>query len=90
MKPSPGLKKQRVAVKPNMLVRFNANHDDAALIAFPPDGSRATFLCARIIERLAQSVEEIFHGCAPHMEFEETVAQLPQRIRRGVPPVESI
>jgi HEXXH motif-containing protein len=32
-------------------------------------------------ERLAQSVDDIVQGCAPHIEFEESVTQLPQRIR---------
>src|ERR1700722_4393247 len=76
------LQKTRIAVKPNgMSVRSKVRHDEAALVAFPPDGSRATFLCARMIERLAQSVEEIVQGCSPHIEFEESVARLPQRIR---------
>jgi hypothetical protein len=57
------------------------DYDDAALVAFRPDGSRAAFLCARVIEHLAQSVEEIVQGCSPHIEFEESVARLPQRIR---------
>jgi hypothetical protein len=55
--------------------------DDAALVAFPPDGSRAVFLHLRMIERLAQSVEEIVRGCSSHLVFEESVARLPQRIR---------
>ena len=55
--------------------------DDAALVAFPPDGSRAAFLHLRMIERLAQSVEEIVQGCSSHLVFEESVARLPQRIR---------
>jgi len=57
------------------------DYNDAALVAFPPDGSRATFLHARMIEHLAQSVEEIVQGCSPHIEFDESVARLPQRIR---------
>ena len=55
--------------------------DDAALVAFRPDGSRAAFLYARMIERLAQSVEEIIQGCSSHIEFDESIARLPQRIR---------
>ena len=53
--------------------------DDAALFSFPPDGSRATFLYARMIERLAQSVDEIINGCSSHFEFEESIVRLPQR-----------
>jgi len=34
-----------------------------------------------MIERLAQSVEEIVQGCSSHLEFEESVARLSQRIR---------
>ena len=56
-------------------------YDDAALVAFPPDGSRAAFLHARMIEHLAQSVQEIIHGCSPNLEFEQSIARLPQRIR---------
>src|SRR6476620_7002481 len=58
-----------------------AGYDDAALVAFPPDGSRAEFLYARMIERLAQSVEEIIQGCSSHLEFEESVARLSERLR---------
>src|SRR4029077_5417840 len=47
----------------------------------PPDGSRAEFLYARMIERLAQSVEEIIQGCSSHFEFDESVSRLPQRLR---------
>ena len=54
--------------------------DDTALVAFPPDGSRAAILYARMVERLAQSVEEIIQGCSPHLDFEESIARLPQRI----------
>ena len=57
-----------------------AIYDDAALAAFPPDGSRATFLYGRMIERLAQSVEEIIHGCASHLKFKDSVLRLPQRL----------
>ena len=57
------------------------DYDDAALVAFPPDGSRAAFLYARMIERLAQSVEEIVQGCSSHLKFEESIARLSQRIR---------
>jgi len=65
-----------------ILVAVNdVNQDDAALVAFTPDGSRAAFLHSRMIERLAQSVEEIVQGCSPHMEFEESIAQVPRRIR---------
>jgi len=56
-------------------------YDDAALVAFPPDGSRAEFLYARMIERLARSVEEIIQGCSSHLEFEKGVARLSQRLR---------
>ena len=55
--------------------------DDAALVAFPPNGPRATFLHARMIERLAQSVQEIIRGCSAHLQFEEGIARLSQRIR---------
>ena len=34
-----------------------------------------------MIERLAQSVEEIVQGCSSHLKFEESIARLPQRIR---------
>jgi hypothetical protein len=57
------------------------DYDESALAAFPPDGRRAAFLYARMIERLAQSVEEIVQGSSSHIEFEERVARLPQRIR---------
>ena len=57
------------------------DYDEAALAAFPPDGPRATFLHARMIERLAQSVQEIVRGCSAHLQFEEGVARLSQRIR---------
>jgi hypothetical protein len=59
----------------------NVSDDDAALVAFSPDGSRAAFLYARMVERLAQSVEEIAQGCSSHIELEESIARLPQRIR---------
>ncbi len=55
--------------------------DDAALVAFPPDGPRATFLHARMIERLAQGVQEIVRGCSAHLQFEEGIARLSQRIQ---------
>jgi hypothetical protein len=55
--------------------------NNAALVAFPPDGSRAAFLYARMIERLAQSVEEIVQGCSSHLKFDESVARLSKRIR---------
>ena len=55
--------------------------DDAALVAFPPDGPRATFLRARMIERLAQSVQEVVRGCSAYLQFEEGIARLSQRIR---------
>jgi hypothetical protein len=64
-----------------MLVVPNVSQDDAALVAFPPDGSRAALLYARMIERLAQSVEEIVQGCSSHLEFEESIGRLSQRIR---------
>jgi hypothetical protein len=57
------------------------DYDDAALVAFPPDGPRATFLHARMIERLAQSVQEIVRGCSAHLQSEEGIARLSQRIR---------
>ena len=57
-----------------------AVYDDGALAAFPPDGTRATFLYARMIERLAQSVEEIIRGCALHLKFKDSVLRLPQRL----------
>ena len=50
-----------------MLAFPRVGYDDAALVAFPPDGSRAAFLYARMIERLAQSVEEIVQGCSSHL-----------------------
>src|SRR6476661_178429 len=56
-------------------------HDEAALVAFPPDGSRAKFLYARMIERLAQSVEEIVRGCSGHLNFKDIVSRLPERLR---------
>jgi hypothetical protein len=56
-------------------------YDDAALVAFPPDGPRATFLYARMIERLAQSVQEIVRGCSAHLHFAEGIARLSERIR---------
>jgi HEXXH motif-containing protein len=34
-----------------------------------------------MVERLAQSVEEIVQGCSSHIELEESIARLPQRIR---------
>jgi HEXXH motif-containing protein len=34
-----------------------------------------------MIERLAESVEEIVQGCSPHVDFSESVARLSQRIR---------
>src|SRR6185437_4296537 len=57
-----------------------AVYDDTALVAFPPDGTRATFLYARMIERLAQSVEEIIRGCASHLKLKDSVLRLPQRL----------
>jgi hypothetical protein len=57
------------------------DYDDAALVAFPPDGPRATFLHARMIERLAQSVQEIVRGCSFQLQFEEGTARLSQRIQ---------
>jgi HEXXH motif-containing protein len=63
------------------MVAHNVSQDDAALFAFTPDGSKAAFLYARMIERLAKSVEEISQGCSPHIEFEESIARLPRRIR---------
>src|SRR4029079_11601232 len=57
-----------------------ADYDDDALVAFPPDGTRATFLYARMIERLAQSVEEIIRGCGSHLKFKDSVLRLPQRL----------
>jgi hypothetical protein len=57
------------------------DYDDAALVAFPPDGPRATFLHARMIERLAQSVRKIVRGCSSHLQFEEGIARLSQRIQ---------
>ena len=59
-------------------------YDDAALVAFPPDGLRAAFLNARMIERLAESVGKIVEGCSSHLKFEESVARLPQRIRMSL------
>src|SRR6476646_2934305 len=56
------------------------NYDISALVAFPPDGARAAFLNARMIGRLGQSVEEIVKGCAPHVQFDEGIVRLPQRI----------
>ena len=65
-----------------MLVGFsNRFYEDAALVAFPPDGSRAAFLYARMVERLADSVGEIIRGCTSHLEFKNTVLRLPQRLR---------
>jgi hypothetical protein len=60
---------------------LDLDYDDAALIAFPPDGPRAAFLHARMIERLAQSVQEIVRGCSAHLQFDEGIARLSQRIR---------
>src|SRR4051794_40292343 len=39
--------------------------DDDALVAFAPAGLRAAFLYARMIEHLAQSVEEIVQAAPP-------------------------
>ena len=33
-----------------------------------------------MVERLAQSVEEIIQGCSPRLDFEGSVARIPQRI----------
>ena len=60
---------------------LDLDYDDAALVAFPPDGPRAAFLHARMIERLAQSVQEIIRGCSAHLQFEEGIARLSQRIQ---------
>jgi hypothetical protein len=60
---------------------FELGYDDAALVAFPPDGQRAAFLHARMIEHLAQSVQEIVRGCSAHLEFQEGIARLSQRIQ---------
>jgi hypothetical protein len=57
------------------------DYDDAALVVFPPDGPRAAFLHARMIERLALSVQEIVQACSAHLEFEEGIAGLSQRIQ---------
>jgi HEXXH motif-containing protein len=62
---------------------LDLDYDDAALIAFPPDGPRAAFLHARMIERLAQSVQEIVRGCFAHLQFDEGIARLSQRIRES-------
>ena len=56
-------------------------YDETALIAFPPDGLRAAFLYARMIDNLAQSVEEIVFGCSSHVGLEEGILRLPKRIR---------
>ena len=40
-------------------------YDETALVSFPPDGLRAAFLYARMIDNLAQSVEEIVSGARP-------------------------
>ena len=56
-------------------------YDETALIAFPPDGLRAAFLYARMIDNLAQSVEEIVSGCSSHVGLEEGILRLPKRIR---------
>ena len=55
--------------------------DNSALVTFTPDGSRADFLRARMIDNLAQSVEEILQGCSSHLGFGESIARLPLRIR---------
>jgi hypothetical protein len=60
---------------------LDLDYDDAALVAFPPNGPRATFLHARMIERLAQSVQEIVRGYSPHVQLEESIARLSQRIQ---------
>jgi hypothetical protein len=59
---------------------IKVDFDDAALVAFPPDGPRAAFLQARMIEYLAQSVQEIVRGCSAHLEYEEGIAWLSRRI----------
>jgi hypothetical protein len=56
-------------------------YDDETLVAFQPDGTRGAFLCARMIEHLAQSVEEIVRGCSSQIKLEDNVSRLPQRIR---------
>jgi HEXXH motif-containing protein len=56
-------------------------YDEAALVAFRPDGSRAKLLYARMIDCLAQSVEEIIQGSSSHLEFGETIRRLPDRVR---------
>jgi hypothetical protein len=60
---------------------LDLDYDNVALVAFPPNGPRATFLHARMIERLAQSVQEIVRGCSAHLQFEEGIARLSQRIQ---------
>src|SRR6266702_1946533 len=57
------------------------DYDETALAAFPPDGARAAFLHARMIERLAQSVQEIVQACSVHLQFDEGIARLSQRIQ---------
>ena len=57
------------------------DYDGPPLAAFLPDGSQAVFLSARMIDRLAQSVEEIVAGCAGHVEFDDSILRLSERIR---------
>ena len=54
---------------------------DERLIAFSPDGLRAAFLYARMVERLADSVDEIVRACSAHVDFEEKIVQLSGRVR---------
>ena len=56
-------------------------YDETALVAFLPDGLRAAFLDALMIDNLAQSVEEIVSGCSSHVGLEEGILRLPKRIR---------
>ena len=51
------------------------------LFAFSPDGLRAAFLYARMVERLADSVAEIVRGCSAHVDFEEKIVRLSERVR---------
>ena len=73
-----------MASKRNFIERrgyLEVEDDNSALVTFTPDGSRAAFLRARMIDNLAQSVEEILQGCSSHLGFGESIARLPLRIR---------
>jgi hypothetical protein len=55
--------------------------EQTGLVSFPPDGQRAAFLCARMIDSLAQSIDEIVAGCSSHVDLEKSSLCLSERIR---------